>query len=135
MTNDNSIGARIKALRKRKGLTQVQLANAVGCLDYQCVSKWENNIVNPSLAPFLNLCKFFSVSMSWLKTGKEIDGKSGGVFILREKRSDDGLYKAVLGYISQPQYARTFTLAEAKNYNAENFERFEIIPFEKTNEN
>lgn len=60
-----NIGTKIKELRKQRGITQEQLANAIG-ISFQAVSKWENNLALPdiSLAPIL--ASYFGVSMDEL---------------------------------------------------------------------
>ena len=60
-----NIGTKIKELRKNRGITQEQLANAIG-ISFQAVSKWENNLALPdiSLAPIL--ASYFGVSMDEL---------------------------------------------------------------------
>lgn len=60
-----NIGYKIKALRKSKGLTQEQLANAIG-ISFQAVSKWENNIAYPDITLAPVLANFFGVSMDEL---------------------------------------------------------------------
>ena len=59
------IGTKIKELRKKRGITQEQLANSIG-ISFQAVSKWENNLALPdiSLAPIL--ASYFGVSMDEL---------------------------------------------------------------------
>ena len=60
-----NIGNRIKALRKARGLTQEQLANAIG-ISFQAVSKWETNIAYPDITLAPVLANFFGVSMDEL---------------------------------------------------------------------
>ncbi len=60
-----NIGNKIKKLRKQKGITQEQLANAIG-ISFQSVSKWENNIALPDITLMPLLANFFSVSMDEL---------------------------------------------------------------------
>lgn len=60
-----NIGNKIKALRKARGLTQEQLANAIG-ISFQAVSKWENNIAYPDITLVPVLANFFGVSMDEL---------------------------------------------------------------------
>ena len=43
-----TIGERIKALRKKNGLTQEKLAENLG-VSYQAVSKWECNVSIPDI--------------------------------------------------------------------------------------
>ena len=59
------IGNKIKELRKKRGMTQEQLANAIG-ISFQAVSKWENNIALPDITLMPLLANFFGVSMDEL---------------------------------------------------------------------
>ena len=56
-----NIGNKIKELRKKRGITQEQLANAVG-ISFQAVSKWENNIALPDITLMPLLANYFGVS-------------------------------------------------------------------------
>ncbi len=60
-----NIGNKIKALRKAKGITQEQLANAIG-ISFQAVSKWENGIALPDITLVPMLANYFDVSMDEL---------------------------------------------------------------------
>lgn len=60
-----NIGNKIKHLRKKRGITQEQLANAIG-ISFQAVSKWENNIALPDITLMPVLANFFGVSMDEL---------------------------------------------------------------------
>lgn len=60
-----NIGNKIKALRKARGITQEQLANAIG-ISFQAVSKWENNIALPDITLIPMLANYFGVSMDEL---------------------------------------------------------------------
>lgn len=60
-----NIGNKIKALRKARGITQEQLANAVG-ISFQAVSKWENNIAFPDITLAPVLANYFGVTMDEL---------------------------------------------------------------------
>lgn len=55
------IGNKIKSLRKKKGITQEQLAEKIG-VSFQAVSKWENDITLPDLTLIPVLASFFGVS-------------------------------------------------------------------------
>jgi len=59
------IGNKIQELRKKRGITQEQLANAIG-ISFQAVSKWENNIALPDITLMPLLANFFGVSMDEL---------------------------------------------------------------------
>ncbi len=73
-----NIGNKIKELRKKRGITQEQLAGAIG-ISFQAVSKWENNIALPDITLAPVLANYFGVSMDELfdfsleETEKEIE--------------------------------------------------------------
>ncbi len=60
-----NIGYKIKELRKKRGITQEQLANVIG-VSFQAVSKWENGIALPDITLAPVLAKYFGVSMDEL---------------------------------------------------------------------
>lgn len=55
------IGNRIKEFRKTKGMTQEQLAEALG-ISFQAVSKWENNIAMPDITLVPVIARVFGVT-------------------------------------------------------------------------
>lgn len=55
------IGNKIKTLRKKKGLTQEQLAENLG-VSFQAVSKWETNIALPDITLVPLIAHYFGVS-------------------------------------------------------------------------
>ena len=55
----------INKLRKLHGISQVELANALG-VTKQCVSNWENDNVLPSIEMLIKLSIYFSVSCDYL---------------------------------------------------------------------
>lgn len=59
------LGNKIKALRKACGITQEQLADAIG-ISFQAVSKWENNIALPDITLAPSLASYFGVTMDEL---------------------------------------------------------------------
>jgi transcriptional regulator with XRE-family HTH domain len=63
-----NIGNRIKTLRKQRGITQEQLANAIG-ISFQAVSKWENNIALPDITMAPVLANFNSYFKNTIQTG------------------------------------------------------------------
>ena len=75
------IGRKIKELRLARGITQEQLANAVG-ISFQAVSKWENEVTLPDIALAPTLANYFGVSMDELfdycaeKTADEVSRKN-----------------------------------------------------------
>lgn len=59
--SETTIGWRIKTLRKRRGLTQDQLAEQAGVTS-QAVSKWENDISCPDISVLPQLAAIFGVT-------------------------------------------------------------------------
>lgn len=80
-------GERIKKLRKSKGVTQRELADRLG-ISEQAVSKWENNLSNPSTKNLLQIAKMFGVSITYFYQSEESQSKKltkeGGMSSLRE---------------------------------------------------
>lgn len=62
---NETLGTNIMRLRKEAGLTQEQLANALG-ISYQAVSKWENGVSCPDISTLPLLADLFSVSIDSL---------------------------------------------------------------------
>ncbi len=60
-----TLGEHIKRLRELKGVTQKQLADALG-FSFQNVSKWENDLSTPDVDTLLGIAKYFSVSVDTL---------------------------------------------------------------------
>ena len=75
----NTIGSRIAKLRKRKGLTQEELAVKLG-VSAQAVSKWENDISCPDISLLPQLVRILGVTADELLTGK-----TGDVVLVPEK--------------------------------------------------
>ncbi|MCR5353802.1 MAG: helix-turn-helix domain-containing protein [Clostridiales bacterium] len=57
----NTIGTKIKELRRRADLTQEQLADILG-VAYQTVSKWECGTTSPDISMIAPIARFFKVS-------------------------------------------------------------------------
>lgn len=67
-----NIGNNISALRKKKGITQEELANELG-VSAQAVSKWENNSSCPDVSLLTEIADYFGVSVdSLLRENEEI---------------------------------------------------------------
>lgn len=64
-----TLGERIQALRKEQGLSQEELAEAVG-VSRQSVSKWENDAALPDTDKVVQLSRLFGVSTDALLTGE-----------------------------------------------------------------
>ena len=61
----NIIGKNLSELRKRKGLTQLELAEKFNYTD-RAVSKWENGDTLPDVEVLFNLCEFYGVTIDYL---------------------------------------------------------------------
>ena len=65
-----TLGKRIAALRREKGLKQDELAEMLG-ISAQAVSKWENDLTCPDISLLPSLAKILGVSVDELLCGKE----------------------------------------------------------------
>ncbi|MCM1440323.1 MAG: helix-turn-helix transcriptional regulator [Roseburia sp.] len=61
----NTFTARLKELRKERGITQKQLAEQINTTD-DSIFSWENGRSQPDIENIKKLCKFFSVSADYL---------------------------------------------------------------------
>jgi len=59
------IGNNLSDLRKRKGLTQLELAEKFNYTD-RAVSKWENGDTLPDIEVLYQLCEFYGVTLDYL---------------------------------------------------------------------
>lgn len=64
-----SIGATIARLRKKKGITQSELAQRLNVSD-KAVSRWENGLGYPEVTQFPSIADVFSVTVDYLMTGE-----------------------------------------------------------------
>ena len=60
MLNEN-----IRKLRLARGVSQVELASALG-VTKQSVSNWENDNIQPSIEMLIKLARYFSVTTDYL---------------------------------------------------------------------
>ena len=66
------IGKFIADCRKRKNLTQMQLAEKLGITD-KAISKWERGIAMPDSSIMLELCDILGISVNELLSGEKIN--------------------------------------------------------------
>ena len=59
------IGKNLAELRKRHGLTQLELAEKFNYTD-RAVSKWENGDTLPDIEVLYNLCAFYGITIDYL---------------------------------------------------------------------
>lgn len=78
-----NIGNNIAALRKKKGITQEELANELG-VSAQAVSKWENNSSCPDVSLLTKIADYFGVSVDALLRTQEDD-----IVDLAEEKEDN----------------------------------------------
>lgn len=68
----NTFGKRIRALRKQKGLTQIQLADSL-YISESYIALIESDKRNPSMEIVTKLADFFCVTTDYLINGKQTD--------------------------------------------------------------
>lgn len=73
--NTDKTGSFISQLRKEKGLTQKQLADALGITD-KAVSRWETAKNYPDIELLEQIAQFFDVTVSELLEGKKYQRKT-----------------------------------------------------------
>ena len=59
------LGRRIKELRKKRNITQQDLAEMLG-VSYQAISRWENSITSPDITVLPVLANIFNVTVDYL---------------------------------------------------------------------
>lgn len=64
----------LKMLRKRKNISQQQLADIIG-VSQQSINKYENHAVEPDIATLKKLADYFCTSVDYLIGHTEIDHK------------------------------------------------------------
>lgn len=64
-----SVGERIIALRKEKGMSQGDLASALD-ISRQAVSKWENDLSTPDPLKLIKLADILDTDIEYLSTGR-----------------------------------------------------------------
>lgn len=74
--NQIKIGKFIAECRKKKSLTQMQLAEMLGITD-KAISKWERGIAMPDTSIMLELCNILGISVNELLSGEKISMENG----------------------------------------------------------
>ena len=70
--NQEKIGKFIKECRKKKNLTQDELARALNVTD-KAISKWENGRCLPDVSLFTKLCKELDITVNELLSGEKLN--------------------------------------------------------------
>ena len=65
------IGKNLAALRKKKKMTQIELAEHFNCSD-KAVSKWEQGATTPDIETLKMLCDFYGVTLDYLTKEENI---------------------------------------------------------------
>ncbi len=89
------LGSKISELRKCAGLTQEQLAQALGVTN-QSVSKWESDKCYPDIELLPRLCKIFGCSMDYLFGLQHQISISTGAFCPPLPWNDDDVIRGVV---------------------------------------
>lgn len=71
------LGEKILSARKKSGLSQVDLADALG-VSRQSVSKWETGEANPEIGKLPELARLLGVSTDWLLSEEDEPAKERG---------------------------------------------------------
>lgn len=69
-----NVADRIQNLRKTKGISQEQLADAIG-VSRQAVSKWESEQTTPDIDKIILMSEYFDVTTDYLLKGIESTGE------------------------------------------------------------
>ena len=69
-----SLGERLYELRKKKGLSQEEVAEKLN-VTRQSVSKWETGKCMPDLSLFPELCKVLDITINDLISGEKVDNE------------------------------------------------------------
>ena len=92
---------RIRIIRKNAGLTQAEFAERIG-VKANTVTSYETGLRIPSDAVIISICREFSISESWLRTGEgemldqaDPDTELAKIFG-QIAGSDDDLIKAII---------------------------------------
>lgn len=75
MTSQSELGRKIKELRERKGLTQLELASVLNLSD-RTISKWETGRGYPDITFMEKIAAVFAISVGELLSGAEISNRN-----------------------------------------------------------
>lgn len=82
-------GQRIKAARKKAGMTQAELANRLG-ISYVGVSQWENDLRNPKQETVQRIAQALGCDFYWLLWGKHLTiEERQAINVMRVFNTDD----------------------------------------------
>ena len=129
--NQEKIGAFIAECRKKKSITQGQLADLVGLSD-KAVSKWERGLSLPDTSLFPKLCEVLEISLEELFQGEAIQKKQEGPTILEEHRNKKSNLKTIIVTLTIIiLFAGVFLLSV---FYVNNYDSFKIYTISERNE-
>ena len=101
-------GQRIKAARKKAGMTQAALAQKLD-IPFQSISQWERDIRNPKIETLQRIAAALDVPVNYLLGNEDIDG-----FLLPDNFADPDDYEFIkaLGF-HDPQRSQSLLSAPA----------------------
>lgn len=95
-----SLGERITELRNLNGISQYELAKALG-VSRQAVSKWENGQSNPDSMNLIRLAEILDTDIEYLTTGRRSYGRRPPVVIEAEKVVEKIVEKPVVQVVEK----------------------------------
>lgn len=116
-----SIGLRIRELRNKKGLSQIEFANKIG-VKQSPLSQMESGKILPSIETLSNIIRIFNISYSWLIDGVENETKSEENVIQKkydnnyDKKYDKPKVKK-MSY-NEPEEEKVYPLYSEQEYRA-----------------
>lgn len=82
----NMIGARVKIARKHRGISQQELADAVG-VTQPSVSEWERKLTEPTTDNLASIAIALKVNFNWLAANQgEMEGYSSPALLAEESK-------------------------------------------------
>ncbi len=79
------LGGRLRKARRARGLTQAQMAQAIGRCRIS-IGEWENEIHSPSIEALVDISRCLDVSADWLLGLESLDATRGA----GDARADSG---------------------------------------------
>lgn len=89
-----SVGERIAELRKKRNISQAQIADALG-ISRQAVSKWENDQSAPDMLNLIRLADLLDTDTEYLATGNHSKAKADPAVVHVIQKVDNVVEKVV----------------------------------------
>ena len=118
----NTLGARIKNARENIGMSQSELATAIGIKPSSgVISNWERDLNKPDAEKIVKLCDILDISASFLLDyyGKStFEVRPSEQNIIEKYRSLDNYGQETVSYILDREIRRVQQIREITEYNA-----------------